>query len=51
MLLRVVLEQPDGAIAVPELECSRFVLALAVRVLDLENGLAPVGSPDALDEH
>jgi hypothetical protein len=43
VLLRVVSEQPDRAFAVPELECGCLVLALAVRNLDLQHGVDPVG--------
>ena len=50
MLFRVVVEQADGAVAGPELERGRLVLALAVRLLDLQDGLAPVSAPDALDD-
>src|ERR1043166_4970867 len=50
VLLGVMVEQPDRAVAVPELECRRLVLALSVRLLDLQHGLAPVSPPDALDE-
>jgi len=50
VLFRVVVEQADGAVAGPELERGRLVLALAVRLLDLQDGLAPVSAPDALDD-
>src|SRR3954471_14127416 len=38
VLLRLGVEQPDRAVAVPELECGRLVLALAVWLLHLQNG-------------
>jgi hypothetical protein len=34
-----VLEQPHCAVAVPERECIGLVLALAVRLLNLEDGV------------
>src|SRR5207302_9893338 len=37
VVLRVVRQQPHGALAVPELERRRLVLRLAMRLLDLEN--------------
>ncbi len=43
MLLRVVREQPYSAVAVPKLERGRLVLALAVRLLDLEDDLVSRG--------
>ena len=51
MLLRVVREQPDRAVAVPELERGRLVLRLPVRLLDLENGLPAVLGGRRLDEN
>ncbi len=40
MALLVVSKQPRGSVAVPELERSRFVLALAVGPLDLQHRIA-----------
>jgi hypothetical protein len=42
MLVRVVREEPDRAVSLPELERGRLVLALAVRLLDLQDGVLPV---------
>src|SRR5581483_11619626 len=41
--LRVVIEESDRAVPVPDRERGRLVLALAVRELDLEHRLRPVG--------
>ena len=40
MPLRVVVQQPHRALAVPYAESVRLVLALAVRELDLQDGVA-----------
>jgi hypothetical protein len=45
-----VREQPDRAVAVPELECGRLVLRLPVGLLDLENRLLAVLRRGRLDE-
>jgi hypothetical protein len=42
VLLRIVVEQADRALAVPELERCSLVLALAVRLLNLQNGVLAV---------
>src|SRR6476659_7684216 len=42
VLLGLGVEQPDRAVAVPELERGRFVLALTVRVLHLQHALLSV---------
>ena len=51
MLVGIVCEQPDRPLPVPELERIGLVLALTVRLLDLEHGLAALRAPDPLDEH
>jgi hypothetical protein len=50
MLLRIVVEQPDRTLAVPERERIGFMLALPMGLLDLQDGLAAVGTPHALHE-
>src|SRR5262245_28879414 len=41
---RIVLEQPDGGVAVPERQCVRLVLALWLGEVELEHGLRPVAA-------
>ncbi len=48
MALVVARQQPNRAVALPELERVRLVLALAMRPLDLENDVA--GRHDVRDE-
>jgi len=47
MPVRVVSKQADSAVSVPEVECSRLVLAFSVRPLDLEYDVA--GRDDVRD--
>jgi hypothetical protein len=50
-LLGIVSEQPDGTIAVPEVEHLRLVLALDVaRELHLDNDLGSIGEAGGRDE-
>ena len=50
MLLGVVGEQADRAVAVPELERRRLMLALAVGLLHLEHDVGAVGRDRGRDE-